>query len=182
MLTRWSKVEILIESEKVFLDLTAFCLTIPDPVFFRQPNEKWSIAQNVHHLITSTKTSTAAYALPLFLVRLIGGKPNRPSRSYEESVSRYKEKLAAGAKARGRYAPGQIKTSVGKERVLANWSHTTGLYLQAIKKNRTDQQLDRYIVPHPILGKITLRELCYFNIYHTIHHLDIIGMRSITEN
>ena len=44
----------------------------------------------------------------------------------------------------------------------------------AIKLKWKDPQLDQYIAPHPLLGKITLRELGYFTIYHTYHHLETI--------
>ena len=162
------------ESEKAFQELTTYCSQIPESIFFRQPADKWSIAQHIQHLIISSKTSTAAYALPAFLVRMIGGKADRPSLPYEKLVYKYMEKLDAGGKAKGRYIPVQIKPSVGRERIIANWRRATGLYLQAIKKNRTDTQLDKYFVPHPLLGKLTLRELCYFNIYHTLHHLKSI--------
>ena len=40
-----------------------------------------------------------------------------------------------------------------------------------------EEDLDRYLAPHPLLGKITLRELAYFTIYHTHHHLQIIKDR-----
>jgi len=46
-----------------------------------------------------------------------------------------------------------------------------------IEKKWKEPQLDQYIAPHPLLGKITLRELCYFTIYHTKHHLNIIKER-----
>ncbi|WP_350339986.1 DinB family protein [Paraflavitalea speifideaquila] len=71
--------EILRESEKAFQRFTAFCKEIPADTFFREPAGHWSIAQNLQHLVICTKTATAAYALPRFLVRLFGGKPNRPS-------------------------------------------------------------------------------------------------------
>ena len=49
-----------------------------------------------------------------------------------------------------------------------------------IYKKWKDAQLDQYIAPHPLLGKITVRELCYFTIYHTQHHLNIIKERLTT--
>jgi hypothetical protein len=172
----WNKVEILTQSENAFQELTSYCSRIPETIFFRQPPDKWSIAQNIHHLVISTKTSTAAFALPVFLVSLIGGKANRSSWPYEKLVYTYKVKLDEGGKAKGRYVPRPLKESrfVSRERMIAEWRKVTSLYLQAIKKNRTDTQLDKYVVPHPLLGKITLRELCYFNIYHTQHHLETI--------
>ena len=37
--------------------------------------------------------------------------------------------------------------------------------------NYSEQQLDTFILPHPLLGKVTLREMMYFTIYHAEHHL-----------
>ena len=33
-----------------------------------------------------------------------------------------------------------------------------------------EKQLDAYLLPHPLLGKLTLREMLYFTIYHVEHH------------
>jgi uncharacterized damage-inducible protein DinB len=178
MPANWNKEQILSESEKTFQQCTAFCNNIPDELFFLQPADKWSIAQNLQHLIISTNTTKWAFALPKFMVRLSGGKPNRPSRSFEELVEKYKKKLALGGQASGRYIPKLIPDKSGKESILNNWQKSTTAYLKAVKKNWPDDKLDRYIVPHPLLGRITLRELCYFTVYHTTHHLDIIKTRS----
>ena len=35
----------------------------------------------------------------------------------------------------------------------------------------SEHKLDRCILPHPLLGKLTLREMIYFTIYHMEHHL-----------
>ena len=167
--------EILRRSNQEFNRLTEFCIQFPDHPFFQQPSDdKWSAAQHLKHLIISTRTSTAAYALPKFLVRIVGGKPDRPSRSYEALVIKYQARLQQGAKASGRYIPGNIKATIGKNPLLRQWNKATQLYLDAIKKNWTSDQLDKYMVSHPALGKITLRELSYFTIYHTYHHYNII--------
>ena len=34
----------------------------------------------------------------------------------------------------------------------------------------SEEDLDYYLLPHPILGKLTLREMLYFTIYHVKHH------------
>jgi hypothetical protein len=171
------KEQILRESAAVFRQMTDYCITIPNDLFFNEPSEKWSIAQNLVHLIISTKTTIAAYALPKFLVRLIGGKPNRNSRSYDELVEKYRQKLAGGGKASGRYVPKKIHASHTREAILNKWLKVTEEYIEAIQKNWSTEQFDQYIVKHPLLGKITLRELCYFTIYHTKHHLEIIKSR-----
>jgi hypothetical protein len=157
---------------------TSYCSTLPDNAFFHQPSDKWSPAQQVRHLITATNTARVAFVLPKFIVRWIGGKPNRPSRTYDELVAKYKSKLQQGGKAQGRYIPKPIPASYGKDRLLKSFATSMQLIAMTIQRNWNDDQLDKYIVPHPLLGKITLRELCYFTIYHTEHHLNSI--RTIT--
>lgn len=34
----------------------------------------------------------------------------------------------------------------------------------------TEQDLDTVLLPHPLLGKLTVREMLYFTIYHAQHH------------
>lgn len=170
--------EILRDSEKAFQRFAAFCKDVPPALFFEEKDGQWSIAQHLQHLVISTKTATAAYALPRFLVRLYGGKPGRPSQSFAQLVADYQDLLKAGGKATGRYIPKHFKPNSNKEELIRQWRQFTTIYLQALRKNWKDAQLDHYVVKHPLLGKITLRELCYFTIYHTDHHLNIVTARA----
>ncbi len=99
------KEEIIKASKKVFNEFSDTCLQIPDNKFFFLPAEKWSISQNVDHLTRAVKTTKLAYSLPKILVRILFGKANRPSKTYEELVAKYKLKLEQGGKASGRYLP-----------------------------------------------------------------------------
>ena len=37
-----------------------------------------------------------------------------------------------------------------------------------------ENALDHYILPHPLLGKLTMREMLFFTIHHNFHHLHLI--------
>jgi hypothetical protein len=37
----------------------------------------------------------------------------------------------------------------------------------------SEKNLDNTAVPHPLIGKLTLRKMLYFTIYHMKHHLKI---------
>ncbi len=165
-----TKEDILAESEKIFRRLLDYCNQLPDEVFFAVPDGKWTIAQHVQHLIISTKMATAAYAIPKLFIRMVGGKNTRPSLSYDELLIKYERKLADGGKAVGRYVPEQVQADSGKA-VLHNWQKVYSVYLRAIDNKWKNGQLDDYKVKHPLLGMITLRELCFFTIFHTAHHL-----------
>ncbi|HUR09802.1 MAG TPA: DinB family protein [Flavitalea sp.] len=165
-----AKSELLAESGEVFDKLTLYCNQLPENIFFGEIEGKWTIAQHVQHLVISTKTATAAYAIPKFFIRLIGGRPGRSSQTFDELTEKYQMKLNAGGKASGRYVPANISRSSGKE-VLQSWKLAASHYLHVVDRKWTDNKLDSYQVPHPLLGRITLRELCYFTLFHTAHHL-----------
>jgi hypothetical protein len=166
--------QIIETAEKLFATFTIVCNEIDQQTFFTHPPGKWSIAENVEHLVLSTNTSTLAYTLPAFIVRWVGGKPNRDSKSYDALVEKYRTKLAEGGKASGRFVPKKMHIENGKEKLMLQWHKATTKFIAALKNKTTESKLDDYLVKHPLLGRITLRELCYFTIYHTEHHLNII--------
>jgi len=172
-----NKSEIITASKNVFNTFTVYCRDITDEKFFDQPADKWSIAQNVDHLIRSMKQTRLVYSLPKFFIRWYVGKPNRLSRSYDELVAKYKMKLANGGKASGVFVPPPV-TGITKNELIGKWEKSIASYIKTIDASWKDESLDKYIAPHPLLGKITLRELCYFTIYHTEHHLNIIKQRN----
>lgn len=172
-----SKKESLEHLENISKEFSSFCSGISSDIFFRQPTEKWSVAQNVTHLITSANMTRLAYRLPKFMVRIYSGKPNRPSRSYDELVAKYKLKLEQGGRASGRFVAKPVSQKKGKEFILHTFDTGMEKLVNTIQTKWDDTQLDEYLAPHPLLGKITLRELCYFTIYHTEHHLTIVKER-----
>ncbi len=166
-----TKTEIITASENVFKQFTEACKSIDEPLLFNRLPSKWSVAENVQHLIISTNTTTLAYTLPKFLVKWMAGTANRPSRSFEEVKDKYYKKLSEGGRASGRFVPKPIEVKYGKQRLLNNWNAATVKFIKALDKKRSEKDLDSYLVKHPLLGRITLRELCYFTIFHTEHHL-----------
>lgn len=176
-----TKTEIITAAEKTFADLADTCNTFVEAdMFVRPETNKWSAAENIQHLIISTNTSTLAYSLPKFLVRWIAGKPNRPSRSYDQLKDKYYNKLQNGGVASSRFVPKPIDVNFGKEKLLNNWTKATEKFIRNLSKNRTEADLDNYLVKHPLLGRITLRELGYFTIFHTEHHVSSIQKSGAT--
>lgn len=169
-----TKETIIKDSETAFKEFSEACSRIPEDRMFTRADDKWSVAENMQHLIISTNTTTLAYRLPTFLVRWVGGTPNRKSRTFEELKDRYDKKLSEGGRASGRFVPKPIEIRYGKQKLIDNWNTATAKYLKALNNKRTEADLDHYLARHPLLGRITLRELCYFTIFHTRHHLNSI--------
>ncbi len=172
-----TKEEIIPQLIAAAKSLSSFGNSVNNELFFYQPAGKWSVAQNITHLIIATKSTIPAFNFPKFLIGWYSGKPNRSSKTYDELVAKYKLKLEQGGRASGRFIPKQITQDENKEKIMQTLSTSIHQLANIIQKKWKDEQLDHYIAPHPLLGKITLRELCYFTIYHTNHHLLICKER-----
>ena len=141
---------------------------LPEDAFLLSKNSKWTAGQQLDHICRSMKPVAMAFGLPAFVLRLLFGKANRPSRSYDALVEKYKSKLSAGGRASGRFIPKVIGFN-DRDQLEKQLRNTVSRLVQRIDRYSEDE-LDTYILPHPLLGKITLREMLYFSIYHVQHH------------
>jgi len=136
--------------------------------FEKGPTEKWDTSQHLDHLINVSKSINTGLRIPKFMIRYRFGKPNRPSRNYEAIVARYQEKLkglAPGA------APGGKKHPLSKKVTLLKKFEGQSKKLNKAIDKWTEADLDNYLFPHPLLGKMTVRELLLWMTYHNYHHL-----------
>jgi len=143
--------------------------------FEATPDDKWSAGQNLDHLIRAIKPLQPAYGLPKFVLRILFGKTNRPSRNYDELVAKYKAKLAAGGRASGPFIPPFIAFEK-KDELIKKYAEQKQKLIAKIQE-QNEKDLDVYILPHPLLGKVTLREMLYFTIHHNEHHLELLRSR-----
>ncbi|HQU35607.1 MAG TPA: DinB family protein [Anaerolineales bacterium] len=145
---------------------------IPAGKFFHREGEVWSASDNVDHLIRSHKPIALALKLPRLTLRTMFGAANQPSRSYEAICGVYKDTLAAGGVASGKYLPNQqtpAKPEVAKMELLNQFSKASADVVSVAEKWNEDD-LDGYLLPHPLIGKLTIREMLYFTIYHNLRH------------
>jgi hypothetical protein len=104
------------------------------------------------------------------------GKTNRPSKTYDDLVTKYKTKLAAGGRASGPFIPPFISFEK-KDELIKKYNEQKQKLIIKIEK-QPEKDLDAYILPHPLLGKVTLREMLYFTIHHNEHHLELLKNRT----
>lgn len=141
---------------------------LSDSDFLYSDNSKWTAGQQLDHIVKSVRPVNLAFLLPGFLLRISFGKANRPSKSYDALVEKYKQKLTAGGKASAPFIPKSV-TATDREKLLKKLLSLTDSLLNRIN-SFSEEQLDAFILPHPLLGKLTLREMLYFTIYHVEHH------------
>lgn len=157
----------LVENHRLFTDRIS---ALPDAAFLHNHDGKWSPGQLLEHIYLSVKPVRQAMGLPRYLLQLLFGKANRPGRTYAALVEKYKQQLSAGGKAPGRFVPRPVPLEKKEKGVKALEKEIASLCKKLEKY--TEAELDYYILPHPLLGKLTLREMMYFTIYHVSHHLE----------
>jgi len=172
----YSKADILQQIPPIFDEVTAAIQNTPDELFNKEIIEgKWSIAENFDHLIRGGAAVASGLKMNKMMLRAMG-KPNRPSRTFEALVTRYQDKLATGAGAglTGSFAPDKSK-GYDKAEMLKNWETVKGKLAERTNKKWSEKDLDNYLMPHPLLGKLLVREVLFFTIYHNSHHLQAIN-------
>ena len=150
----------------------SFWAEFPPEVFAAPIGDAWSPADNVRHLIKSTLPVTKALKLPKLVLRTLFGPATIGSSSYGELIARYQGILAGGGKA-GKFAPQSIDVPDDLEawqRKLVSVCRDSVSDLSRAVGSWSEGDLDRYRLPHPLLGKITLREMLFFSLYHFTHH------------
>lgn len=167
-----NKNEIIDALNKNVNAINLFIASLNKEQFENHHDGKWSAGENLYHLISSIKPLQTAFRLPKFVLKLLFGMANRQSKTYEALVEKYRSKLSAGGKALARFTPPIIYFE-SKHQLLKEYDIQKDKLIMKIKKQR-ESELDNYILPHPLLGKITLREMLFFTIYHNEHHLQII--------
>lgn len=173
----YKKDEIIHHIQKNFQAVVAFVTPLHKEVMQYKPApESWSIAENLQHLILSSTPVATSLVVPSMVLWVFGLPKPRQSRSYHQLVNDYQQSLSKGFEAPKEYVPYVGKDKVG---LLSTWTRMEEKLTRRVDKFWKEEELDKYMVPHPSLGKITVRELLLFTIYHTEHHLKVIGKRAL---
>ena len=146
--------------------------SIDQAAFETNYNNKWSAGQDLVHLIKVLKIVNIGFTLPKPLLHLMYGVNKNETRSFELLQTLYKNALEGGAKSPAIYIPKPVLFE-SKNHLIQKHQQLNEAFIDKMNQN-SDNALDRYRLPHPILGKVTLRELASFTSFHTKHHLELL--------
>lgn len=137
--------------------------------FTEHITDKWSVAEVMQHLYLSARPVARLMAGPREVFSQ-WGQAEAPSRTYDQIAAMYTKGLATGVKAPATASPRPEDMEVSKQEVMDRFM---GVYqaLTGALAGWSDRDLDTYRIPHPALGKLTVREMLYFTSIHTQHHL-----------
>lgn len=153
--------------------VTTWFMDISTEDLFTRHGEVWSPSDNLDHLIKSHKPISKALKLPKFTLQALFGKPKKPSMTYEKLCQIYRNELAKGAQAAGRYLPTQENPNENAEerkKELLDQFLKASSELVSIAEKWEEDELDEFLLPHPLIGKLTIREILFFTIYHNLRH------------
>ncbi len=162
-------------------EVGGYFAVMPAGIFFTRFEEAWSPAENLVHLIKSVSAVAQALRLPKLFVRLLFGASLKSSRRFEQLKEDYRRVLAQGGKASGRYVPVLKNAPQNLERaqteIIEKWDEVNARLLAGLR-SWNEKQLEKLRLPHPLLGKLTVREMIFFTLYHNRHHMNIVRRRA----
>jgi hypothetical protein len=146
-----------------------------DALFFKNINEKWSIAENLVHLAKSVKGVNRAMSLGKEQMCAVFGIPQHEPIDYTSLFNRYQAILSTGVKAPPPFVP-QITLPTDSNGEGDTRQSVTELFdnqHNSLVENMSlfsEEDLDNYQMPHPAFGNLRIREMLYFTIFHIEHH------------
>ena len=145
--------------------------------FSQQANGKWSVGDTMQHLFLSARPVARLMAGPRDAFQP-WGYSDGSSRSYDEIADLYHRALATGLKAPAALSPRSEDMHADRAVIVARFTDTYESLAAAAGRWSTDE-LDQYVMPHPALGIVTVREMLAFTDIHTQHHLRIVQAQRV---
>lgn len=130
---------------------------------------KWSPKEVLGHLWLSTTPVVKSLSIPKEKLMAKFGTLERAEYAYDDLKSKYIKALTTGIKAPPPFVFSE-EDSLKKEELLSKFNQSLEDVL-TMMENWNEKELSMIVIPHPAIGKVSMREILYFTEFHTIHHL-----------
>lgn len=164
-----NQVEITKELAKKYAEFVQRIHQLSEEEYLFHPSPgKWNAAQHLNHLVLAVQPLVYVYTLPETAIEAKFGRVGRRNDTYEELKAAYLVKLKEGGKAPEQFVPKEEITA-SKEALTEQLMALITQYNAAILK-LAKADFETLLIPHPLLGLITLKEMAYNASYHVEHH------------
>jgi hypothetical protein len=161
-------------------EAVAYWARYATPELFAPMGAHWSAADHVRHLTRSMAPILPVLRVPRLALRVAFGAPTEPPRTIGQIRTVYRAALDAGGTA-GRFAPPPekgVRDQVRRDRIMDTHSETLRGLTQAMER-WSEAELDAYRLPHPLLGRLSVREMMFFTLLHNRHHQAVAERRRV---
>lgn len=165
-MTKSALIETFCKNHKEF---SSYINSLSDADFLFAAKDKWSAGQQLEHVYLCITPFTKALASKEFIEQKFG-KVNRPTWSHKEVETFYTNALQNGGKAPERFVPTMVE--LNKKAELTNALNETLKTISQYWETFTEEELDTLMLPHPLLGNMTIREMFYLMADHATHHMN----------
>ena len=146
----------------------------PTEKFENIPGSKnWSTGQHLLHLIKLYKGINIALSTNKLLLRFKFGVRKKPELSYEQMKSDFETNYSNQKfESPDNVLPGPVSV-LDRRKLITKLERESDLMNQQVEQ-LSEKSLSKYVLPHPYLGKLSLREFVMFNALHNQHHLNTL--------
>lgn len=159
------KQELMNEFVENHLQTIRYIDQLSDLEFNYKLNEKWTAGQQLQHILLTITPFPKALLSKEYLLKKFG-KIDRPTWDYKTVLEKYAK---TSLKAPEEFLPNNEIRFMQKKDII---SQIQKIFedLDPIFNSYSEQELDLLTLPHPLLGKLTIREIFYLMSYHPLHH------------
>lgn len=154
-MNRQELIERFYENHKTFIE---YIISLTDCEFIFSQNKKWTLGQQLEHILLCLKP-LEQIAGSKSVIESKFGKTDRPAMSYDSVLSNYMIALEKGGKAPERFVPEKIDFSK-RSKLVGDLIEILNTICQNLE-TYTEGELDVLVLPHPLLGNLTIREMFY---------------------
>ncbi|MGG8496767.1 DinB family protein [Tenacibaculum sp. TC6] len=128
-------------------------------------NGKWSAGQQLEHILLTIIPFPNILFSKKYLIEKFG-YINRETWNYQTVLENYSKTTL---KAPDRFLPQEKITINQKSTIISDIKKILEQIKECFEKY-SEEELDTLTLPHPLLGKITIREMFYLMLFHPLHH------------
>lgn len=134
------------------------------------PENKWTSGQHALHLLKSIKPLNDVLSMPRFLFKYTLGTTNAEIRDYETIVRSYLIRLEEFKSNPPKNSKKLKVPTIHDKRYILTRLQVESKKLQYKIRRISDRNLNTLVLPHPIMGKMPIREILMWTAYHAEHH------------
>jgi hypothetical protein len=137
--------------------------------FLHRRQGKWTAGQQLSHLYLCLVPLDKVLSSKDF-IREKFGTLKHAGRTYDKVIADYKNALLLGGKAPDRFVPAEV-TAADKDKLLDELRKIVESIANKLL-HFSDEEFDNLVLPHPLLGSMSIWEMFCLMTYHVTHHLD----------